>query len=47
VVALSGKPKLFPSEEGAHFGSNREKNAMHLKMVRLALLPSVLQQQKK
>jgi hypothetical protein len=25
VVALSGKPKTFPSEEGAHFGSNREK----------------------
>jgi Zn-dependent M28 family amino/carboxypeptidase len=25
VVALSGKPKSFPSEEGAHFGSTREK----------------------
>jgi Zn-dependent M28 family amino/carboxypeptidase len=25
VVSLSGKPKSFPSEEGAHFGSNREK----------------------
>lgn len=25
VVALSGKPKSFPSEEGAHFGSSREK----------------------
>ena len=25
VVALSGKPKSFPSEEGAHFGSNSEK----------------------
>jgi Zn-dependent M28 family amino/carboxypeptidase len=25
VVVLSGKPKAFPSEEGAHFGSNREK----------------------
>ena len=25
VVALSGKPKSFPSEEGAHFGSGREK----------------------
>jgi Zn-dependent M28 family amino/carboxypeptidase len=25
VVVLSGKPKSFPSEEGAHFGSGREK----------------------
>ena len=25
VVTLSGKPKSFPSEEGAHFGSSREK----------------------
>lgn len=25
VVSLSGKPKSFPSEEGAHFGSSREK----------------------
>ncbi len=25
VVALSGKPQSFPSEEGAHFGSSREK----------------------
>ncbi|WP_289029443.1 M28 family metallopeptidase [uncultured Paraglaciecola sp.] len=25
VVVLSGKPKSFPSEEGAHFGSTREK----------------------
>lgn len=25
VVVLSGKPKSFPSEEGAHFGSSREK----------------------
>jgi Zn-dependent M28 family amino/carboxypeptidase len=25
VVALSGKPKSFPSEEGAHFGSGSEK----------------------
>ncbi|WP_299084984.1 M28 family metallopeptidase [uncultured Paraglaciecola sp.] len=25
VVALHGKPKSFPSEEGAHFGSGREK----------------------
>ena len=25
VVALSGKPKSFPSEEGAHFGSSFEK----------------------
>lgn len=25
VVALSGKPKSFPSEEGAHFGSSSEK----------------------
>lgn len=25
VVTLSGKPKSFPSEEGAHFGSGREK----------------------
>lgn len=25
VVTLSGKPKSFPSEEGAHFGSIREK----------------------
>ncbi|MDU0353449.1 M28 family metallopeptidase [Paraglaciecola aquimarina] len=25
VVALSGKPKSFPSEEGAHFGSTNEK----------------------
>jgi Zn-dependent M28 family amino/carboxypeptidase len=24
-VTLSGKPKSFPSEEGAHFGSSREK----------------------
>jgi Zn-dependent M28 family amino/carboxypeptidase len=25
VVILTGKPKSFPSEEGAHFGSSREK----------------------
>jgi Zn-dependent M28 family amino/carboxypeptidase len=25
VVVLSGKPKSFPSEEGAHFGSSHEK----------------------
>jgi hypothetical protein len=25
VVTLSGKPQSFPSEEGAHFGSSREK----------------------
>lgn len=25
VVTLSGKPKSFPNEEGAHFGSSREK----------------------
>jgi hypothetical protein len=25
VVVLSGKPKSFPSENGAHFGSNHEK----------------------
>ena len=25
VVTLSGKPKSFSSEEGAHFGSSREK----------------------
>ena len=25
VVVLSGKPKSFPSEEGAHFGSGRQK----------------------
>ncbi|MGS2719521.1 M28 family metallopeptidase [Paraglaciecola aestuariivivens] len=25
VVALAGKPQSFPSEEGAHFGSSREK----------------------
>jgi hypothetical protein len=25
VVTLSGKPQSFPSEEGAHFGSGREK----------------------
>ncbi|NCP63479.1 MAG: M28 family peptidase [Paraglaciecola sp.] len=25
VVVLSGKPRSFPSEEGAHFGSNYEK----------------------
>ena len=25
VVVLSGKPKSFPSEEGAHFGSGQEK----------------------
>ena len=34
VVVLSGKPKSFPSEEGAHFGSGCENSVMHLKLTR-------------
>lgn len=31
VVTLAGKPKSFPSEEGAHFGSRSEKRAHAVK----------------